>query len=279
MAVAFQSVATTNFTSASSINIAKPSGLAEGDLMIAVVGGLENDGDNYGAPMGWTKIDDVNNGVESVIAWYKVANASDVSASHFTFTSPGEWIGGSVTRVTGGVVASMQSSKQFQNLGGTFNTADLTPTFANSLLLFYVMGLAAGDNVAGYACATDNPSWSEAFDFENNTPATDLLFGMGYAVRSAVTASGDFSISAGGESNFAIIICIPPQTDADGTHSLLEMGPSTVQDTGISVSTTASHELLEMPVSTVFEPSGEVVEPRWTDEEKGMAPWTNETKT
>ncbi len=77
-------------TSASSIVIPKPSGLAVGDFMLAIIGsdGLQT----FTAPSGWTNILNTQRDGTldcSLDSKWKIADASDVAASSFTFTSSG----------------------------------------------------------------------------------------------------------------------------------------------------------------------------------------------
>lgn len=217
MAVVFESASTTNFTSGTSITITKPSGLAVGDLMIGFIGGSSNTSANYTFPGGWTVIDGSTTGGESWRSGYKVADSGDVAASNFTMGSTdGEFIGGSIVRISGAVADFTVKSKQTVNASGTFTTADLTPSSPNSLLLFYVMVLGSADPSSGYACVTSNPTWTEAYDFGSTAPATDYAMVMAYANRPETTSTGDFSFTQpSGSDNMGFFVSLSPFIDVN----------------------------------------------------------------
>lgn len=196
MSVTVQSVSTTNYTSASSINITKPTGLAEGDLMIAFISGTSNSDSNINVPTGWTSIDSSTNGGESWKCMYKVADSSDVAATQFAFTNTdGEYIGGGLIRITNAHIDFSVKSKQtiLNAANGVFNASTITPALANSLILFFAVNLGSAGTSSGYAIATDNPSWTEGYDFGSTAPATDLSMVFAYANRPETTATGNFS--------------------------------------------------------------------------------------
>ena len=78
----------------SGITVNKPSGVVEGDVMLAVV--TKNSGStdlNISAPAGWTQIDQklINNATNKITGavFYKAATGSEVSSYRFTFPGLG----------------------------------------------------------------------------------------------------------------------------------------------------------------------------------------------
>lgn len=91
------------------MNITKPSGLAEGDLMVAVIASGRNNAD-LSSPAGWDEIT-VSNSTYPLSVFSKLAEASDVAASTFAFTQSltGD-IKGSLIRITGATTPAVVAS-------------------------------------------------------------------------------------------------------------------------------------------------------------------------
>lgn len=197
--------------------------------MIAFIGGSSNTSANYTFPVGWTVIDGDSSGGESWRSAYKVAESADVSASDFAFGSTdGEYIGGSITRISNARLSFSNYTKQRVTGGGTFSSSSLTPAGANCLILFYSHILNSANTSSGYACVTSNPSWTEAFDFGSSAPATDMAMVMAYADRLESTATGAFSYTP------------PGTTDSMGFFICLETIPEIKSSSTVSVSATSS---------------------------------------
>lgn len=210
MAVAFQSVATTNLTnidgSAKSITITKPTGLAAGDLLVAVIG--MTIAEAQGTITGWTSIGSVSDGSggdETLYVYSKTADSTDASATNFTFLIAGgngaanDYIGGALLRISG--TSPVASVALFDNgnhtAGGTTHTysGGVSPLSADQLLVMGVFGRhtgGAGVTVSNYAVATSNPTWTERFENSVNS-ATDYTIAVATAPRAESTATGDFS--------------------------------------------------------------------------------------
>ena len=202
MAVVVQSTSTDTSAGASTV-ITKPTGLAVGDLMVAHI-------TSYGLntivaidiASGWTETTSgavldsgTSTGVRQSIQ-YKVATSGDVAATDFTFTAAstgGRNMIGAMYRIDGqNSVTPIDTSNaaSAQNGGTPFSgNATVTPTYANSLLLFFASGYdASAFNT--YTVATSNPTWTENYDFT----ATASMAGA-TATRPEVTATGNAGVS------------------------------------------------------------------------------------
>lgn len=210
MAIAYQSIGTGPFTSADGadhkVTITKPSGLAEGDTMVLLVGGTLNSGD-YVTPSGWTLLGKGGHasGTPSQVCvtamYYKTASSGDAAASDFLITlttidgTTNEYMVGAIVRVTGTnpVVSASYFALQEDTNGGTTNTYtnSITPGAADSLLIMGVLGRGGTTpTISGYAITTSDPTWTERYDtFVND--ATDFSFAVATASRPQVTATGD----------------------------------------------------------------------------------------
>lgn len=213
MAAVIESTSTINFVDKSStgstLTITKPTGLSVGDYLIAHLSFVADSGSpgTWNTPSGWTSLlsyrQSTNGNSDAQFdVFYKVADSSDVSASNFTFTSgtgPGNTTcaAGALIRASG--VHSISGSANGANttLSPTFSNSS-TPIIANSTILFLLTVADASQttgSVASYAISTDNPSWTEMYDFAGGQTSVYGLSSGAYATRSQTTATGTSSVS------------------------------------------------------------------------------------
>ena len=196
MAITVASSSTAYSASGTSLVIAKPSGLAVGDLMLAQI--RNDDGNSITLPSGWSTLTSTFNPFNFVYVHYKYADSGDVAASNFTWTLPSSVISaGGILRITG---ASPLIGSAFL-AGGQSNTATpsfatgVTPTRPDSLLVqfWFYMG-NSNASLGGYAIVTSNPTWTEAYDvgMESNAGIT-----CAWAVRPQTTSTGAWSATGG----------------------------------------------------------------------------------
>ena len=229
MALAVASVASTGtwgLANPPTTTITKPSGLAVGDLMVAFIANTSA-GTGCDTPAGWTKIRDGGAAGHSSSAFYIVATATETAASNFVFVATGGGnarMGGGILRITGFVAASpidtSNGAASVANDSTPNYTMTVTPTLANSLLLFmnYTYSTGGGTDVStsAQAITTSNPTWTEAFDL----PGPGLILGMAvaYAIRTQITATGDFtatlSVGDNSEDSDGIAVVVKPIQDA-----------------------------------------------------------------
>lgn len=186
--IAVETVSSTAWADASGVTISKPSGVIDGELLIAII--AFQSGKSVSTPSGWTLKQNSGAQVEISVYW-KIAS-SEPASWLWQFTTGTGNIGGVVLRVSGN-----KSTPADQSAAGSFaNTATpsvantITPSAANSLL---VMAIAAKDfssaGASGYAIATSNPSWTERADIAN----ANFSLAVATAVRPEVTATGNSS--------------------------------------------------------------------------------------
>ena len=191
---------------ATSIDLAKPAGVVEGDLMVAF---LSKDDDNdITPPAGWTLIEsDTGSASVRVICYWKEAGASE--PSDYTFTGDNEqWIG-SILRITGHAVGDPI------NISGVETGDDTTPqcpditTWADDCLILRAFG-ADDDDItvdAGYPAGHTG-----LYVDESNTGSGTTSGGVAHKDQETKGATGtaDFSLTAT-EQWVAMTVAISPK--------------------------------------------------------------------
>lgn len=269
MALSVASSSSNTATNATSVVVTKPTGLAEGDLMVAISYDFDpvNNSTVPTLPSGWTSID-LSGSPASIRHrfMYKEASSSDAAASNFTFSfgNNHDEVGAAIIRVTGDwiifddedyLVSSLQ-----QRTGG--------------LIIAALSEYGATDgSYSGYTISGTNPTWTERFKvFDSNDYQVALV--------SAPTNSNNditsFSISSGAI-DAGHLLSIAEVTNASGTTNLLEVSPTFFAVTG-SNDTNGTIDLLEIS-PTVYDPSGDVKNQIWANQSKNSTSWTNQTKS
>lgn len=212
------------------LTINKPTGLAVGDLMIALMGGTGGGAGKTWTASGWTTSSNQDTATSqfSTSILYKVADAGDVAASTFTISSNAAEISqwGCILRVTGAntstpVTPTITNNSQTSTTNPTF-TNTITPK-ANSLLIMFIIGREYAAGVSGYAIVTSNPTWTEQTDLAGDAGTTNVVFAIATAVRAAATATGNSSAtigSAGATHNIGcLMIAIQPAFTVTATDT------------------------------------------------------------
>lgn len=280
MAIAIPTVGSATFGLSASCVITKPTSLAVGDIMIAHMGFADafTNATSVTPPSGWTQIYFKSNGnLQSYYAW-KVADSSDAAATNFTFTSnasgsPLPLSQGYILRITGGRSATLiYASSSNTGTSSTASSTTITPTAPNSLILFLIneAGGSTLTGTSGYAMVTDNPSWTELYDNVNNNGSNYSAIVCGYALRTAVTATGTISatISASETWNAVAIAIEPPQNfTATDTFGLADSFPK------------MSLEIKVRDTLGLTDESSVEKSRSWTNTSKTSTTWTNTDKT
>lgn len=218
MAIVVESVSTPSYSNGGSVNISTPSGTQAGDLLIIH---FHSRNDGGGTPTGniitipgsgWT-LGEWKKGTQNVYQtsefYYKIAVDSEPT-SGWTFDG-NVWHAESIYRISGvntttpiattnGTSADNTSSPSF--------SAGITPTNSNSLIMMFLGANTITTGVSSYAIATDNITWTEAYDVNSASPGVNVSIAAAYGLRTATSATGSFSASGGsGTSDWAGVIC------------------------------------------------------------------------
>ena len=247
--VAYESVATTILTTAGqSITISRPTGTAQGDLLLAAIAINENV-TNFAAPSGWTQVNYGNSGNEVVLAvYYKVAGASEPTSYAFTWTNSYLAVG-TILRYSG--VDTTNPIDVSGSSTGTSNSA-VAPSVTTTVDGAMVVRIAGVDTTA----LSGTPATQRVLIETAGTGSVGL--GVSDAVQATAGATGTaaFALSASEEWR-AVTVALRPLTgvitglvfrdyDADGARDSLEPGVAgvtvTAYDTaGTAVATTTTN--------------------------------------
>lgn len=292
MAITYQS-GNTESNTGTSLTITKPSGLAEGDLMIAFLGGGQENKDWTAS--GWT-LQDAYSEVganSSVGCLYKVANSSDVAASNFTFTWSGTSaaLTGHLARITGTettyYIYSSDSGATTGNSSATYSFSVSIPETENDIMLILFNGtrfisVADGSTKFGnYAVVTDDPTWTERAD----STVSNYGIGVATAPRSALTDPGNWSLNIntsgnnGSHSGIGLILV----ESVDKNQSIDAAGIITLTDPGTH--TYIATSTIDMDTAGIITTSGPEVSvttkngTSFTNQSKNSSSWANQSKS
>ena len=199
--------------------IPRPVHLVIGNLMIAHVIFLDAVNTSFIASNGWVTIDDYAlryEGIHCATLW-KIADASDVAASSFTFS--GTWRGGISNKNQGGIYtfSGIDGSNPIggHNVGSgdssykgsrTCTVGSITPLVADSMLIFCVFWDAGTNSINNdWAIGVSNPVWGEKY----NVIANNITVGMACGIRHEVTATGNGTVTynnAWANAGFLIVV-------------------------------------------------------------------------
>jgi hypothetical protein len=195
----------TSTSTTTSVTIAKPTNLAVGDLMLANI--VQSDsGDNQvlsnATASGWTLVAGREFGNVGNNSWwgtilYKVANATDVAATNFTFAgdADAEDTEGGIAAFSGVAVTGGVSGSPFDVAPGTINIANsddfsataITTATANAAVVMF--GMIGDDRSIDPWTATSPATLTEIFDGPFNA-TLDMGMGMAWALKPVAGSTG-----------------------------------------------------------------------------------------
>ncbi len=218
-AIAVVASTTASSGGATTLNVAKPTGLAVGDMMIGSAYAAAPAGGSV--PSGWSQLNSVHDFRARTVSC-KIADSSDVAATQFTWSwNNSTSATGAIMRITGAtndcanVLISVRSTPS-NTASPSFTSGDVTPTTASSLIVMAILGDGINttsdfNTLNNFAIVTSNPSpWRAAGNINQDGQSVT----QAYAVRVQTTATGNYSASVvSGDTTdnfFGWILAIPP---------------------------------------------------------------------
>lgn len=296
MALAVASTSTASANNASSVVITKPTGVQVGDLLIASVAGNAT-GTISGFTVGQTES---YNGPASfdvsVSLLWKIADASDVSASNYTVSGSAGTLGSvSMIRVTGWTTGDPFFTKDTLT---TSHDGDLVINESVSYLrpfqqLLLITGCSlSAENYSDYSAyqissSDSNPSWIEVAenDFLTQSSANWHSHFLAYAVstNTSVITNWGLNITASGvggpdQEVMIFAISVSPQTviaDVDRVDTPPTLFGVTASEVTVSADIDHLADTTEVHAIPTKDSSTNT---QWTNETKPTSTWTNEQK-
>lgn len=285
-AIQSSSVTSTNIggTLVSTIVVNKPSGVVDGDLMVAFIHTtFNNSAQSLTAPAGWTLVRTTESSpgsAGSCIKSYTKIASSEGSGYTWTFiTALGAWCGGSILRITdhNSSTPVLTSNGASGGTGTSISAAcTVTPTNGNQLILmaFYGRSVASTTTVSAYAVATSNPTWTELYDVSSS--GTGGSMALAYATRPEDTATGNASLTT---STSLATDSVIQMVVIDRVYAFSSTLSETVTctDTG-----TINNVGFNLTVSDSITPTDTVVAEKqktWATQNKSSTTWTNIDKS
>ena len=196
----------TNTSTTTTVVITKPTNLAVGDFMIANI--VQNEDSNSqslsnATATGWTLVAGEQFGSSGNNTWwgtifYKVATATDVAATNFTFTgdTDADDIQGGIAAFSGVAVTGGVSGGPFDVAPGSINnisTDDLSApsiTTATASAAVIMIGMIGDNRSVESWTATSPSSLTEIFDVPFDS-TLDMGIGMAWALKATAGATGN----------------------------------------------------------------------------------------
>lgn len=291
MAITYESITSTNGVygaGTTTITLAKPTGLAEGDLMICIL--HTNGGGPFSTSDSFTSIGSASDGTSSRMEiWGKLATAGDVADTQFQWTSGGTE--GSSTylahliRVSGTLsgVANVLHNIDFNTSGSTSQTytPGLTPLETDSLYIMAIAQENATGSISDYAIANNNPTWTERAENTENSGSASARLAVATATPSSASASGDYSVTIGSsaaESYGALIVVndtinVTTTLDIAGILTLSGNDHGFILDGGVTIDAPGILTI-STPEPTITTEEYEI----HTNQSKPSTSWTNQAK-
>lgn len=260
------------------INITKPTGLAVGDTMIAVVSGHDTGAFTFTTPSYWTLVQSIQTAGTALNTniFLKVADSSDVAASQFNFAASANLtqFGGTLMRISGAIASPLDTSEK-DELGAASATITFTGSSVaanqDELILMVMVGMQTDSGVVTLSGYNSTPSltWTEVTEDSVNSGTTDPVYGIAYAnVTSGITFTQyGATLSSSKQEHGGALILIKSVVNATGTNTLLEVSPLLSTQNGVG-GTTGTNALLVVEPQ-IFTQNGKVTNStQWTNLDK-----------
>lgn len=273
-------------SSSASITITKPTGLAVGNLLVAYITSISTSHTPQ-TPSGWTEqfVFQMINGNQNFYhsCFTKVADATDVAASNFTFTlsTAVNGIAGTLFRISGvasgNEIEGVEISRDTD--GGTtasFTTTG-TPRMSDSLLLISFAKHDDGGTVSNYA-STPAKTWTEKVDIEFTVGGYVPAYAIASATAGSTTQVTAFQATLSSNSVTVVgsLLRINAVVNATGSNTLVTTTSIANSQSGIADATAQSTLIQATSISNTQ--SGKGTSPtQWQNETANPTTWTNET--
>lgn len=186
----FQSASSSGWVTVSPLSINKPSGTADGDLLVMIIAN-SNSAMTVATPSGWTLLSRKQSSASNITinTFWKIASSEPSS-----YTIAQAETVGAILRISGFEVSSpvdtFASDEVSNSANPVFTNGDITPSISDSLLLFIAVcnNVNVPTGISNYAIVTSNPSWTEQAQLQSSTYG---ILAVATASRPQTTSTGD----------------------------------------------------------------------------------------
>jgi hypothetical protein len=290
MALVVESTSFAKATNSANVVVTKPAGVSTGDLLLVLTTGSHT-------CTGFTATAITGDAV----VLYRIADASDVSASNYTVTGPDSDNSGmaAMMRISGWVsgnpIYAYDTLTQTADASGTIalgkSSLDILRPSSNAIMLFlnsFVAGAGALSNTSysGHSVTSgeSNPSWTEICDDTYNANGSTSRGGLNvaYATTTSTSAISAFTCTATTDTlgdqdtwySYFIVLAAPQSATA--TNAVFQTTP--VYFSPLTGSTQTVTNALHESTPTLMSQSGRGTTPtQWANESPATTEWTNET--
>jgi len=277
MAIVVETVSAVATATSSNLTITKPTGVAVGELLVAVLFAANADlasiaGDNWAILAGWTEaqggfIDAGSNGAYSI--QYKVATSAEVAASNFTFSfGDSETLRGYIVRASGNIAVG-------EPLGAIATSYTPVPDGALVFTQFFTYSITSPipGVISGYTAPGVTFVEGDQSTYGDGTPGARQA--SAYGIQTTAEEIDSFSATGGG--NGKITIFLPP-VNASGSNTLATTTATAFAQAGTCDTIGGTNILAEATGVTLAQTGKETSPAQWTNEAKPSTTWVNETK-
>lgn len=267
------------WASTTTVTITKPTGLAEGDLMVAYIAAVTSVGGSVDAPStptGWTLFSSGNTTGNRLYGYWKEADASDVAASNFSWTvdATDSLSAGYLMRITGQVSgAEIADTSYAVATSPTANptVAATTETKSNEALLIMAWSFLYTHNSTSETVSNitvngfTNPTWTEQHS-EFSGSGVNEGFVVATATSGVIGTSTSIELDltlATADDYIGSLTSIPTATSESATPSSVNLS-GTVNTTTVVTGSNVTPDSVNISAS-VSEPTDELINPTiWT---------------
>jgi len=293
MSIVVETVSSLASADSTTLTITKPTGLVEGELLVAVLSAYDA---TSGVLSGtWNTLSTWSNAIGnnfdnelSHSIQYKVATAGDVAASNFTFThSASERLRGVLLRcsgnntVDGGLATSGSYSQISANSASFVGTISAyTPPRLGALVIAQI---GMSDTSASFKTVSSqsvvNTTMTEVYDAgAGSSGFTGVSAAYGVQSPAAEITQYLATISSSIQNHFGQLAVFNPPVNASGSNTLATTISATLVQSGTCDTIGGTNVLTEGTGVTLAQTGKGTTPTQWTNEAKPSTTWVNETK-
>jgi len=274
------------------LSITKPTGLAEGDLLVGFLFQI-GQGSAWTTPTDWDAITGVSFSTSRRLdVFAKLADAADVAAADFTFNqidASGVTKTGVLYRITGTLAGAENITASTSDIGT--EVADDEPRYAtgivnvaNALMIMFSGGAVTNNGtstVSGYLIENDNPTWTERADF-GFAASVDSRCGSATATRTAVTNTGYYQVDYNSTDNLGTgsvgaLLAISDTANVTVSPDVVAT-EITMPAPTVAAGATVSADTIAAEIS-IKAPTVATADAKWSNQAKNSSVWTNQDKS